>query len=313
MKRKGLLVLLAAVLTGCGAGTNDTGEGSERGLEPGPPIRAVDRPAPRAFTAHSQPIVGYKTWCVGSECAAEEPTEESLDRAREETRRWIELVSPAPGTEPRAVAELSLGGERVAELVTWRTEAGKLCALTRIVPREASLWDSQLTGDCEPALGCESPCLVTAASMAGQLVLAGIVDREADAFRLTSPHNQATFPLVGPAITGSDLRVFMLELGTDDWRRLEFLRDGEMLEEDELLHDQLRTARCSLSSGDDGQQAPTEVELREMDACLEAAFGGVTDSVETEEQAAEDCAKRFDESEAGFQTCVEEGEGEPSE
>jgi len=58
-------------------------------------------------------------------------------------------------------------------------------------------------------------------------VLSGTVSRDAEAIRVTVAGGMtATYPLVGPTVLDSDRRVFLLELGVNDWRRLELIRGG---------------------------------------------------------------------------------------
>lgn len=332
MKQMGLLILLAALLTGCGAVTDDPGDGTMPGLEPAPPIRATNRAAPDAFTEWNAPTngvvvttsycvapvgeeldeddeceVGGKTW--ENPCSADPPTEQSkteckaqleqMEQIREEANRWLERVAPAPGTEPRIVAELDLPGAAQAELVTWRTENGKLCLLARIQPSEQADLAAGLEGECVPYVACKRVCLTLVQTTGRQIVLAGAVAKTADALRLSAGAGlEATYPLVGPVIDSSTQRVFMLALGPEDWRRLELLRGDEVYAVDQDFPDGLRGLRCATES------------LREFQDCV--GHGpldmGEPEPVQSDEEVpAPDCERQFDENDAGFQLC---GEGE---
>lgn len=339
MRQVHLLILFTALFTGCGAVSDDPGDGARPGLEPAPPIRAVDRAAPEAFTEWKSPMygvvattseciapvgeeldedesdLGCKTWEVGGKtwenpCSLDPPTDQSktecveqleqMEEIRAEADRWIERMAPAPGTEPRIVAELDLPGAMGAELVTWRTENGKLCMLARIQPNGQEGLAAGLEGECVQYVPCERVCLTLVQTTGREIVLAGSVAEAADALRLSDGSGlQATYPLVGPVIDSSTQRVFMLALGPEDWRRLELLRGDEIYAVDVDFPDHLRGLRCEAES------------VREFQDCL---GHGPLDTEEPEqvqsdeEVSAPDCERQFDENDAGFQLC---GEGEP--
>jgi len=57
--------------------------------------------------------------------------------------------------------------------------------------------------------------------------LAGTVEPNAEAIRVTVAGGAtATYPLNGPTVLDTGRRIFMLELGTRDWRKLELIRGG---------------------------------------------------------------------------------------
>jgi hypothetical protein len=63
-------------------------------------------------------------------------------------------------------------------------------------------------------------------------VLSGTVAPDADAIDVTtSAGTTAEYPLTGPLVAGGDRRVFMLELGKADWRKLVLLRGGRVVDE----------------------------------------------------------------------------------
>lgn len=73
---------------------------------------------------------------------------------------------------------------------------------------------------------CAAICLDSAGGDGGY-VLAGTVAADATAIRITlDNHTQATYPLTGPIITPTKRRVFIVDLGAHDWRKLELGRDG---------------------------------------------------------------------------------------
>jgi hypothetical protein len=60
--------------------------------------------------------------------------------------------------------------------------------------------------------------------------LAGTVPADAEALRVTvAGGTTATYPLVGPRVLDTDARVFMLDLGRQDWRKLELIHGGAVV------------------------------------------------------------------------------------
>ena len=80
---------------------------------------------------------------------------------------------------------------------------------------------------------CTALCLVSSGTgdrSSVRYLLAGIVSRDATALRITTAHTRTTYPLQGPVLAGTNRRVFMLELGHDDYRVLELLRGASVVD-----------------------------------------------------------------------------------
>lgn len=275
MAQRCLLILLIAALTACGSVSNEAGDGPAAESEGAVAIRTVDRPAPKAYEEWANPdvivTIGGKSWCGPgdgadeAECSnAEEPWDvceaehqtpekkaacagyrEQLEQAEKDYATWLEEMAPAPGTEPRVVAELDLAGQAKAEVVAWHAAGdGKLCTIARVIPGLDYL-DAQLVGECGlPYTQCSEACVSTLAVDARHSVLAGTLPASADAVRVTIAGRETIHPLSGPVIDGSGRRVFMLDLGTEVWRRLEVFADGRLVDTVELSADEVTMWEC---------------------------------------------------------------------
>ena len=311
MRYAWLLLLVAAA--GCGSVDSRSGEGAS---ESTPQILAVDRPAPGAHRSVSQVslrIEAASSWDPCAEAPTAENTQACEDiteihrqvKAEDERRnaQYAEETSPAPGTEPRVVAELALGGETRAELVAWSASSGKTCTLARITPADRADFGVERVGECAQYVPCTELCLGLLSTGDDRFVLAGTVPEHADALRLAgSEGRERAYGLSGPVIEGTDRRVFMADLGNEEWWTMELRRGGETLANDETLGHRLRGFRCASPS------------VKEFESCYAATPLPPDPALADEPDLEPSCGERqFDEADAGFQTCDDEGDPEESE
>jgi hypothetical protein len=161
-------------------------------------------------------------------------------RAEFDARRAA--IEPAPGSAPRLVARLPLTGGGNALFVAWHNRDALLCIETQIADARGGGGGGGPTGPCvgtgqgqsEPH--CAALCLASdgaGSDMAHETwVLSGTVAADADALDVTTADGTtAEYPLTGPVLGGGDRRVFMLELGKVDWRKLTLLRGGQVVDE----------------------------------------------------------------------------------
>jgi hypothetical protein len=298
-----LLLLAAATLAGCGAVSGDAGDGA---------VRAVDRPAPDAHRAESEVQIEVRVESGRDPCE-QPPTAENVemcDQQRqliaEEERRTAQHeaeISPVEGSEPRVVAELPLRNGAVAELVAWRARNGKTCALVRITPAQRQGFGARRVGECVRFMPCTELCLTVLTTDDRQAVLAGTVPQGAEVLRLLGPDDrERDYELGGPVIGGSDFRVFIADLGDEDWWTAELRRGDETLATDETLGSHLRGLRCASESMEEVYECYTTGPLPPQPM--------PPDEGDERETA---CERQFDENDAGFQTCEEEGEPSGSE
>jgi len=257
-----LLLGLAAVLVlaGCGTVTGGSGEPAAPSapLAGAPPIEAVDEaPSPELRRTldlwFAPPQLGTQgstvtsgtdvwfTWGGGSASTTTTvPTAADMAtiRAQFEAQRAARL--PAAGSPPRVVARLPLADGGNAALVAWRNHDGVLCTDTEVTDRQGSggggPGNSCVPSDMAALLHCAEICLTSNGSgsdLAQEVwVLSGTVAADADAIDVTTADGAtADYPLTGPVLDGSDRRVFMLELGSSDWRKLVLLRAGEVVDQ----------------------------------------------------------------------------------
>jgi hypothetical protein len=178
---------------------------------------------------------------VGTACP--QRTAEQQAQFDEELRRYTEAIRPAPGTEPRGVAKLRLSGRELL-FTTWASTSGGLCWETDLSGPDGSGGDGP-AGPCELAaralaypdsgVGITAPCAsVCLDSQPANLddgtdtnILSATVPLDAEAIRITlAGGGVATYPLVGPVVPRSSRRVFLLDLGARDWRKLELVRNA---------------------------------------------------------------------------------------
>ena len=171
--------------------------------------------------------------------------------------------APAPGHEPRTIATLPLADGGTASLTAWTTASGALCWQVDAEHAGGGGGGGGPHGPCQDAPDpkvpgappCDAFCLSSSGSGDGQgpatYVLAGTVPADAEALRVTLEGGAvATYPLTGPAIDGLvDRRVFMLELGTHDWRTLELIRDGAVARTVQMPAEEAAFEDCSKKIG----------------------------------------------------------------
>jgi hypothetical protein len=304
MRYAWLLLFLAAA--GCGSVDSRSGEGPS---ESTPQVLAVDRPAPGADKSVSEVQFTMRVEPSWDPCE-ESPTAENVLACKEqeelerqfkaeeerENAQYAEETSPAPGTEPRVVAELPLADELTAELVVWHARNEKTCTLARIVPLDQTQFGAQRIGECARNLPCAEICLTVLTTDDHRAVLAGTVSVAADKLRLCGPdESEREYVLSGPVIEESDRRVFIADLGDEDWWTAEILRGEEILGRDDTLGHRLRGYRCA------------SVSAAEFERCY-AATPLPPDPDEPDDEPT--CERPFDDNDAGFQTCEDET-GEP--
>ena len=176
-----------------------------------------------------------------------QPTAEEQARYQAEEQRYEQAIRPVPGSEPRVVARLRLGGSDDLLFTAWKSSSGALCweadesgpdgsggggpSGPCVQQAQAEAYPELATGIGADLPPCGVICLgSTGGSSDGGVntyVLSGTVSRDAEAIRVTVAGGMtATYPLVGPTVLDSDRRVFLLELGVNDWRKLELIRGG---------------------------------------------------------------------------------------
>lgn len=263
-KRTLVLVAAAAVLAGCGSATSERAGSSIVPDAAAPPVVAVDEAPPADVTAllHAmfapRPISGSGPngtiqLCMVSDMApatssasCPQPSPEEVAQARAEEERYRAAIEPAATSEPRVVAKLTLHGGDVL-FTAWRTSAGAVCWET-----DAGGGGSGPAGPCttEDGGACGALCLASAGGDGDDYVLSGTVPLDAEALRVTLAGGAtATYPLVGPALLDTNRRVFMLDLGTHDWRKLELVRQGAVAQTLELPRTQAAFEDCSAKLG----------------------------------------------------------------
>jgi hypothetical protein len=218
-----------------------------------------------------------------------EPTPEELAKMVAEERRYHEAIRPAPDSPPRVVAKLALqdGGEEL--FTAWHNGAGELCWQVDEVTTDGSSGggpngpcvDAQLPATGMDVPRCATICLAsgtTSDSNVSRYVLTGTVAADADALRITRAGGAViTYPLSGP-IVGGERRVFMVELGTNDWRKLELVRDGDVVATEKMPAFMAAYEDCEHSVGPMPQPAPNadaqpmldsmRAYSRQIDACV---------------------------------------------
>jgi hypothetical protein len=193
-----------------------------------PPLRAVDEAPPRTLRIQlalelGLPVPGHTfAWGTDVFCTRSPCTSAAIAKVKAELEARQDAIRPAPGSPPRIVAEL----RGRALLLAWRDRANLLCLRATRLPQGGG----SIFGPCvQSDVPCADICLrsdgegVSRASI--EYLLAGTVRRDATALRITRSREAATqYPLRGPIVRGTDRRVFMLDLGRHDWRRLELFR-----------------------------------------------------------------------------------------
>jgi hypothetical protein len=172
-------------------------------------------------TAPGKTTSSCVTWTKGHPAKPCTPAQaaklDAQGKANRAALRW------GPFSPPRVVAELPLrAGAGRAQLVAWRTSSNRLC-FELAEPHAAS-------GAFGPSAGaCGAICRASNGSgpntRSFTYVLGGSVSSRATALRVVDAGGRvATYPLRIRLVLGPSSRIFMLELGTRDWRRIELLR-----------------------------------------------------------------------------------------
>jgi hypothetical protein len=189
--------------------------------------------------------VGPPPTLDGNSCP--QPTAEEQARFDAQEQRYEQAIRPAPGSEPRVVARLPLGAGSDLLFTAWKSNSGALCWQTDETGADggggggpsgpcAQQAQSEAYPELAAGLGpglpsCGVICLASEGGSgdggADTYLLSGTVPLDAEAIRVTVAGGMtATYALVGPRVLDSDRRVFLLELGAYDWRKLELIRRG---------------------------------------------------------------------------------------
>jgi hypothetical protein len=275
-----LIVIAAAVVAaGCGAVAaeppRDGGEPAGT-LEPAPRIEAVDEPPSLPWiewVATRGDVSGEGAGCsvayyASDDAPVEAPAEpKSCDELSSEERAEFEahdkqfraLVEPAQGSEPRTIAKLDLAGDRVLSLDGWRSKSGRLC-LAEWFSRPDGGGGSGPGGPC---LGENDPSC-TASLCLGHgghgvpilWTLAGVIASKGERLRLTLRSGTTkTYPLTGPLAPGfPEYRVFLLELGREQLLKVELLRAGVVVAQDEVPAELADFRDCLANAAPDAMQ-----------------------------------------------------------
>ena len=174
------------------------------------------------------------------------PTPEDIAKFRAELESRQAAIAPGKGSTPRMVARLSFAGAGNAYFVVWNNNDGLLCTdtwATWASGANGGGFGGGPSGPCadlgQSGIHCAALCLASSgggSSLADETwVLTGTVAADADAIDVTTAAGTtAEYPLTGPLVAGGDRRVFMLELGKTDWRKLVLLRGGRVVDESTL-------------------------------------------------------------------------------
>ena len=309
MKLARALIVVCGVLalSACGSATSELSAGHPAaGSMPSPAIEAIDEPAESwSGLAVDPDVATIKTswslcfedkkttsgdggYCGSSEtvCLDDKQTTSdgeceapaTADKAQREAEEYFRAVTPAKGSEARAIARLRLpdrGPSSHALLIAWRNEAGALC-----------LADEEETGDsgsgsgprgpCVPEPHCTKICLDLSQGGAGRntrYVLTGVVASEGDLLRMTLDDGRVvTYELSGPLVPGfREYRVFMLDLGRDLSTQLDLLKGSTVIAEEKQPREVIRIMRCAEQYPVGMPRSPDEVEKSQLAQCMEKA------------------------------------------
>jgi hypothetical protein len=224
-----LILCSVLALSACGSSSKTSQPADTQPAAKAPPaIEAIDEPPAMDLELPSEELCLEKR--SGKNC----PTPDEAEKLT----RAAQATEPAEGTKPRAIALLRLtarGPNDRARLVAWRSRSGKLCTGTEIHEGDTGT-DQGPSGPCVPAR-CSKLCLDLMASGPGtttRYLLSGVVNSKADELRAEFADGRIVpYGLTGPLVPGfPGYRVFMLDLGTDLYRRLELrLSDKDLAEE----------------------------------------------------------------------------------
>lgn len=300
------VVAAVGVLAGCGSTTGGPGAAPIEPDTAAPPIVALDEappddiawflkdefgetPAPATSTGVDQ--VRLCATPQGSDgmtpCPPPSPDEQAKLQAG--FQKLEELVRPAAGTEPRVVAKLSLGAGDDLLFTVWTAAGGKLCWQVDEESDNGGGGGGGPSGPCEqdaeatafpgdkailsgdPMPPCTSFCLESQTygddPASNRYYLSGTVPADADALRVTSEGGAvATYPLVGPRISNTDARVFLLDLGLHDWRKTELVDNGAVTDTIAMPAIQVASEECSAEIGPPPMPTPGDDQQAILDA-----------------------------------------------
>ncbi len=184
---------------------------------------------------------GIDTLGPDATASAAKPTAAQIAQIRADFEARRTAIEPAPGSAPRVVARLPLAAGGDALFVAWHNHDGLLCTETQVVAADGGGGGGAggpcaLSGQDTSMAHCAALCLASDGSggdaASTTWVLSGTVAAGADALDVTTADGTtAEYPLTGPLLGGGDRRVFMLELGKGDWRKLTLLRGGEVVDQ----------------------------------------------------------------------------------
>jgi hypothetical protein len=230
-----------------------------------PPVHAVDAPPPDVVAGLLDAELGVVqsggaiTVTLDAACTPSPCTARDLRRMKAQVAEHRDRIRPAPGTPPRTVAELH--GKDL--LIAWRNRASQLCLEATRVRGGGTPVFGPCVGD-DRADPCAALCLVSSSTGDGSSVrylLAGTVGGDATALRITTARARTTYTLQGPLLAGTNRRVFMLELGHDDYRKLELLHGARVVDSRSLPVWQAVVEDCQAS----GQG------MNDLKACVQRA------------------------------------------
>ena len=276
-----LLLGLAAVLVlaGCGSAAVGPGKPASAGAAaaPAPPVVPVDEAPPEEIDrvlaeefapppADSTGVGALQTTVTfawgGTTTTTTAPTPAQLAEARAQFEAERQELRPAPGSAPRVVARLPLADGGEVLFVVWHNRDGRLCTYTNATDASGS-GGGGMGGSCglDPqATQCAAICLVsdgTGMGAAEDWVLTGTVAADADALDVTTADGSTTeYPLSGPVLDG-DRRVFLLDLGGQDWRKLALVRGGDVVAATAMPAASVAGEECQRKAGPMPAPAPT--------------------------------------------------------
>jgi outer membrane murein-binding lipoprotein Lpp len=170
----------------------------------------------------------------GTASTTTKPTAAQIAQLRSDIEARRTAIEPATGAPPRVVARLPLADGGEVLFLTWHNRGGLLCTTAQIVDAHGG-GGGGASGPCAGAGQGGTPCAAiclssdeTGDATAQRWVLTGTVAADADAVDVTTGDGTTLeYPLTGPVVDG-DRRVFLLELGAQDWRKLALLQGGQV-------------------------------------------------------------------------------------
>jgi hypothetical protein len=285
------LLTVALLVAACGAEENERADPAGS-LEPAPQIEAIDEPAPPGSPFLDSPSQGESAYSSGYICAGVydsqecKPTPEQIAEMEKMVGLFRKAVTPAEDSKPRAFARLRItprGPATTATLIAWRARSGKLC--TSLALRDHVSHGP--SGPCVPETqwrnACDALCLDRSGEGVGgelRYLLTGTVTARADELRITFLDGRTVrYSLVGPLVPEfPEYRAFMLDLGSQMYRRLELLKEGEVLERSDVPQNQIRFDKCARRfpippPGAENEPVPTQPNPQ-LKECLREPSGG---------------------------------------